>query len=92
MAVGRDHARHRPGDGFDGLTAFEHRIMELRARGMTRSEIALVVGRSPQTISNALTVAKDKLGARSLMEAAWLLSNPNQDEVTLLHKRHHFPS
>jgi len=37
---------------------------------MTRNEIARQLGRSPQTISNALTVAKDKLGARSLIQAA----------------------
>lgn len=55
------------------LTAFEHRILLLRSRGMTRQQIAAEVKRSPQTISNCLTVAKEKLGADTLMEAALLM-------------------
>ncbi|TMF20313.1 MAG: hypothetical protein E6I35_02210 [Chloroflexi bacterium] len=56
------------------LTAFERRVLELFASGLARGEIARAVNRAPKTISNSLTVAKDKLGARSLAEAAVLLS------------------
>lgn len=62
--------KQRRTSGRDGLTPFESRILQLLATGMTRNEIARQLGRSPQTISNALTVAKDKLGARSLIQAA----------------------
>jgi DNA-binding CsgD family transcriptional regulator len=58
-----------------GLTPTERRMLELRASGLTRTEIASLLHRSPQTISNSLTIAKEKLGARSLVEAAALVSN-----------------
>jgi DNA-binding CsgD family transcriptional regulator len=41
---------------------------------MRRSEIARRLRRSPQTISNCLTIAKDKLGARTLAEAASIVA------------------
>jgi DNA-binding NarL/FixJ family response regulator len=56
------------------LTPFERRILRMRAEGLSRSEIAFRLGRSPQTISNTLTVAKEKLGARSVIQAAVRLS------------------
>jgi DNA-binding CsgD family transcriptional regulator len=56
------------------LTPFEARIFELRASGMSRREVAWILHRAPQTISNALTIAKEKLGATSLLEAALLVS------------------
>jgi DNA-binding NarL/FixJ family response regulator len=71
--VDMDHSlRRRVGVG--ELTAFEHRILTLRTTGLSRAQIARDLGRSPQTISNSLTVAKEKLGARTLMEAVrlWL--------------------
>ena len=55
------------------LTPFELNTLHLFASGMHRREIAGRLGRSPKTISNSLTVAKEKLGARSLAEAAALL-------------------
>jgi DNA-binding CsgD family transcriptional regulator len=58
-----------------GLTATERRILELHASGLTRNEIALRLRRSPQTISNSLTIAKEKLRARSLSEAVALISS-----------------
>ena len=64
------HTKQRRPSGRDGLTPFESRILQLLATGMTRNEIAQKLDRSPQTISNALTLAKDKLGARSLTQAA----------------------
>ena len=54
------------------LTASERRILKLRAAGLTRTDIALLLHRSPQTISNSLTVAKEKLGAGSLTQAVVL--------------------
>ena len=56
------------------LTAFERRVLGLFASGLARGEIAHVLNRAPKTISNSLTAAKDKLGARSLAEAAVLLT------------------
>lgn len=57
------------------LTATERRILELHASGLSRSEIALLLRRAPQTISNSLTIAKEKLSARTLAEAAALISS-----------------
>ncbi len=57
------------------LTAFERRALELFASGLPRGEIAQVLNRAPKTISNSLTTAKDKMGARSLTEAAVLLAS-----------------
>jgi DNA-binding NarL/FixJ family response regulator len=59
---------------YASLTAFERRVLELFASGLARGEIAQVLNRAPKTISNSLTAAKDKLGARSLAEAAVLLT------------------
>lgn len=56
------------------LTAFERRTLELFAAGAPRHEIARLLKRAPKTISNCLTSARDKLGARSLAEAAALLA------------------
>jgi DNA-binding CsgD family transcriptional regulator len=56
------------------LTAFERRALELFATGLPRREIAHALHRAPKTISNSLTMARDKLGARSLAEAAVLLT------------------
>lgn len=63
VASWRDGVRER-------LTPFERHLLELMASGLTRKEIARAVNKSPQTVSNSMTVAKDKLGARSLPEAA----------------------
>ena len=56
------------------LTAFERRTLELFAAGLPRGEIAQLLKRAPKTISNSLTAARDKLGARSLAEAAALMA------------------
>lgn len=60
--------------GGSDLTAFERRALELFAAGLRRREIAQLLNRAPKTISNCLTAARDKLGARSLAEAAALIS------------------
>jgi DNA-binding CsgD family transcriptional regulator len=64
------------------LTATEARILTLRAQGLRRCEIARMLHRSPQTISNLLTVAKEKLGARTLIEAAYVLASARTRDVT----------
>jgi DNA-binding NarL/FixJ family response regulator len=74
LQVGRHHATSSSPVGPSSLTPFERRILELRAAGFDRNEIARMMKRSPQTISNSLTVAKEKLCARSLIEAAVVLS------------------
>jgi len=58
----------------DPLSAFERRLLELLASGLNRQQIAGLVHRSPQTISNSLTVDKEKLGASSLTQAAVLIA------------------
>ena len=67
--------------GCDCLTAFETNILAMLLAGLSRTEIAGKVCRSPQTVSNALTRAKEKLGARSLTHAAFLAArrcNPDR--------------
>lgn len=54
----------------ENLTAFERQVLQLFASGTPRGEIATRLNRAPKTISNSLTAAKEKLGARSLAEAA----------------------
>jgi len=60
--------------GREALSPFERRLLQLKGAGLSRRQIAERVRRSPQTVSNSLTVAKDKIGARSLTEAAVLLA------------------
>lgn len=64
------------------LKPFESRILHLRMQGMQRNEIARLLHRSPQTISNSLTIAKEKLGAKTLIEAALLLAASDDLGVT----------
>jgi DNA-binding CsgD family transcriptional regulator len=52
------------------LTQTERRVMEFFAEGYTRDEIASSLGLSPRTIGTSLTVAKEKLYARTLAHAA----------------------
>ena len=66
--------------GSDCLTAFEIRILELRRAGLNRLEIAQALGRSPQTVSNSLTQAKEKLGAGSLTHAAVLVARRSNSD------------
>lgn len=56
------------------LTPYERNTLWLFASGMHRRDIAEQLRRTPKTISNCLTIAKEKLGARSLAEAAALLA------------------
>jgi len=78
----------RPDTRCDLLTAFESRALELFASGFDRNEIAQRLHRSPKTISNCLTLSKEKLGARSLAEAVALFTNTSliRAQVGSLHE------
>jgi DNA-binding CsgD family transcriptional regulator len=54
------------------LTQLEHRILSLYATGLRRAQIGARVGLSEHTISHYLTIAKEKLGADTLVQAAVL--------------------
>jgi DNA-binding NarL/FixJ family response regulator len=60
------------------LSPLERDLLTGYAGGLSRKELALRVRRSPHTVSHALTVAKEKLGARSVTEAAVLISVAGQ--------------
>jgi DNA-binding NarL/FixJ family response regulator len=62
-----------PGDLVESLDAYEREILALFADGWSRDEIAARLGLSPRTVGNRLTVAKEKLAARSLTHAAVIL-------------------
>ena len=51
------------------LTPFERRLLALLGQGMNRTEIGVQLHLSRHTVTHALTVAKEKLGARTLTEA-----------------------
>lgn len=59
------------GDG-EGLTELERRILAAYAEGARRAEIAARVGLADRTVGTYLTVAKEKLGARTLAHAVAL--------------------
>jgi len=55
-----------------GLTELERRVLEAYALGMNRRQIGARLGLSERTIGHYLTVAKEKLGAETLVHAAVL--------------------
>ena len=58
----------------DALNEIEKEVLTLYARGLSRAEIAQHTGLSANTIGHYLTIAKDKLHARSLAHAVYLIS------------------
>ena len=54
------------------LTELERAVLEAYADGAGRLEIAERVGLAPRTVGTYLTIAKEKLGARTLAHAATL--------------------
>ena len=58
----------------DALNEIEMEVLTLYARGMSRAEIAKHTSLSANTIGHYLTTAKDKLHARSLAHAVYILS------------------
>ena len=67
------HARLPVGNPV-GLSELETRCLRLYGAGWTRDEISRMARVSRRTVGTALTVAKEKLGARTLAHAALLLS------------------
>jgi len=59
--------------GSTGLSDLEQRCLRLYGAGWTRTEISEIARVSRRTVGATLTVAKEKLGARSLAHAALLL-------------------
>jgi DNA-binding NarL/FixJ family response regulator len=51
------------------LTEQERAMLAASARGLHVSEVAEMLGHSPETVRRVLTVAMQKLGARSKLEA-----------------------
>ena len=58
----------------DILTTRESQILLAYAEGCGRREISWRFRLSPSTVSHALTLAKEKLGARSVAQAAVLFT------------------
>ena len=61
------------GQALNELTPVERKGLALFASGLPREEIARILHCAPKTVSNRLTVAKEKLGARTLARAVSLL-------------------
>lgn len=57
-----------------GLSNLEAKCLRLYGAGWSRDEISKAARVSRRTVGAALTVAKEKLGARTLAHAALLLS------------------
>jgi DNA-binding NarL/FixJ family response regulator len=76
MEVDRTKVRLPPGgtsvERFDVafLTKTERSVLDAYANGLTRKEIALALHLSVRTVGHALTSAKERLGSRSLAQAA----------------------
>jgi DNA-binding NarL/FixJ family response regulator len=51
------------------ITELESRVLCLYATGLNRSQIGARVGLSERTVGHYLTVAKEKLGASTLVQA-----------------------
>lgn len=64
-----------PGNKSIGLSSLELQCLQLYARGFTRAEIAALTHVAERTVGSTLTVGKEKLGARSLAHAVFLLRN-----------------
>lgn len=56
--------------GPNSLTPFETNILRLYAEGFNRAVIARMLDRSPKTVSNALTLIKEKTGVVKLRQLA----------------------
>jgi DNA-binding CsgD family transcriptional regulator len=55
-----------------GLTELERRVLHAYAHGMSRARIGAHFGLSERTVGRYLTVAKEKLGADTLVHAVVL--------------------
>ncbi len=57
------------------ITELESRVLWLYARGLNRAQIGTRVGLSERTVGHYLTVAKEKLGASTLVHAVVIAMN-----------------
>ena len=74
----RPHLAHREPDEAQTidvtvLSYVERNVLMGLSRGLSRGQLANTLRLSPRTVGQALTSAKEKLFARSLIEAAVLL-------------------
>lgn len=60
-------------DASIGLSDLERRCLRLYGAGLNRTEISEMARVSRRTVGATLTVAKEKLGAKSLAHAALIL-------------------
>jgi DNA-binding NarL/FixJ family response regulator len=70
----REHFRPGTGSGLLALTAQEHRVLELVARGKTNKEIGGTLGLSEKTVKNYLSHAFEKLSVSRRAQAAVLFA------------------
>lgn len=74
LAAGAAPARARAEPGLLALTAQEHRVLELVARGKTNKEIGGTLGLSEKTVKNYLSHAFEKLSVSRRAQAAVLFA------------------
>ncbi|MDQ6713086.1 MAG: LuxR C-terminal-related transcriptional regulator [Candidatus Dormibacteraeota bacterium] len=78
--VGQRRVGDRPGGFSDRLldarrlTILERQVLLAYSEGFSRCQIAARVHKSPRRVTHCLTVAKEKLGAASLAQAAVMLA------------------
>jgi DNA-binding NarL/FixJ family response regulator len=70
----RERFREGAGPGLLALTAQEHRVLELVARGKTNKEIGTTLGLSEKTVKNYLSHAFEKLSVSRRAQAAVLFA------------------
>jgi DNA-binding NarL/FixJ family response regulator len=70
----RERCRLGNGPGLLALTAQEHRVLELVARGKTNKEIGTTLGLSEKTVKNYLSHAFEKLSVSRRAQAAVLFA------------------
>jgi two-component system response regulator DevR len=70
----RERGRPRAGPGLLALTAQEHRVLQLVARGRTNREIGDALGLSEKTVKNYLSHAFEKLSVSRRAQAAVLFA------------------
>lgn len=63
------HADHVAVTGLTSLSVTERRVLDAIASGLGRREAAATLRLSIHTVGNSLTVAKEKLHARAVLEA-----------------------
>jgi DNA-binding NarL/FixJ family response regulator len=76
MTAGTRDGYHHARSWVCELTELERRVLHAYAHGMNRRQIGAHFGLSERTVGRYLTVAKEKLGADTLVHAAVLSLAP----------------